>query len=134
MYADKITDSMRYALDETNRRREKQQKYNKEHGIEPQSIVKAIKDLTEEMAAKHRAQEKEKVLAEQRTGYEISPALPPHEIEHLIEQLEKRMKAAAAELEFEKAAAFRDQINELREQLQAIADAADTRPAWEKIK
>jgi excinuclease ABC subunit B len=134
MYADKITDSMRYAIDETNRRREKQQKYNEEHGIEPQSIIKAIKDLTDQMAAERGQRQPEKVLAEQRAGYEISPTLPPHEIEHLIQQLEKRMKAAAAELEFEKAAAFRDQINELREQLKAIADAADTRPAWEKIK
>jgi len=134
MYADKITDSMRYAIDETNRRREKQQRYNEEHGIEPQSIIKAIKDLTDQVAAERGEREQEKVLAERRTGYEISPTMPPHEIEHLIQQLEKRMKAAATELEFEKAAAFRDQINELREQLQAIADAADTRPAWEKIK
>ncbi len=134
MYADKITDSMSFAIDETNRRREKQQAYNREHGIEPQSIIKAIKDLTEQMAHERKEREQEKVLAEQRTGYEISPTMPPHEIEHLIEQLEKRMKAAAAELEFEKAAAFRDQINELHEQLKAIEDAADTRPAWEKIK
>ena len=60
--------------------------------------------------------------------------MPPDEVEHLIKQLEQRMKTAAAELEFEKAAAFRDQIAELRAQLQAIQDAADPRPAWEKIK
>jgi excinuclease ABC subunit B len=132
MYADKITDSMRYALDETNRRRAKQEKYNQSHGIEPQSIVKAIKDLTDQVSAKRA--EQQKMVAEQRAPYEISETLPPHEIEHLIEQLEKRMKSAAAELEFEKAALYRDQIGELREQLKAIEDAADTRPAWEKIR
>ncbi|MBN1994030.1 MAG: excinuclease ABC subunit UvrB [Anaerolineae bacterium] len=131
MYADKITDSMRFAIDETNRRRAKQEKYNRDHGIEPQSIVKAIKDLTNQVSAQR--EEKQKVVAEQRAPYGVGEALPPHEIEHLIEQLEKRMKAAAAELEFEQAAAYRDQINELRQQLQAIADAADTRPAWEKV-
>jgi excinuclease ABC subunit B len=60
--------------------------------------------------------------------------MPVHEIEHLIEQLEKQMKAAAAELEFEKAAMVRDQIVDLREQLKLIQEATDTRPAWEKIK
>lgn len=59
--------------------------------------------------------------------------MPAHEIEHLIKQLEKQMKAAAAELEFEKAALYRDQIGELREQLKLMQDAADPRPAWEKL-
>ncbi|MBN1217519.1 MAG: excinuclease ABC subunit UvrB [Anaerolineae bacterium] len=132
MYADKMTDSMRYAINETNRRRAKQQTYNEIHGIEPQSIVKAIKDLTDQVSAERK--EQQKVVAEQRASYELSEALPPHEIERLIEQLDKRMKAAAAELEFEKAAAYRDQIAELRQQLKIIEDAADTRPAWEKIR
>lgn len=133
MYADKITDSMQFAIDETNRRRAKQQKYNEEHGIEPRSIVKQIKDLTDQMAAREDGQ-REKMVAEQRAAYNITGAMPAHEIEHLIEQLEKQMKAAAAELEFEKAALLRDQIAELRGQLQAILDTADTRPAWEKIR
>jgi excinuclease ABC subunit B len=131
MYADNITDSMRYAIDETNRRRAKQQKYNQEHGIEPRSIVKQIKDLTDQMAVDG---QREKMVAERRTGYNITQTMPAHEIEHLIEQLEKQMKAAAAELEFEKAALLRDQIAELRGQLQAIQEAEDKRPAWEKIK
>jgi excinuclease ABC subunit B len=134
MYADKITDSMQFAIDETNRRRAKQQKYNEEHGIEPRSIIKQIRDLTEEVATAREEAGKERVLAERKAVYNITGDMPVHEIEHLIAELEKQMKAAAAELEFEKAALLRDQIAELRGQLQAIQDAADKRPAWEKIR
>jgi excinuclease ABC subunit B len=134
MYADKITDSMRYAIDETNRRRAKQQKYNEEHGIEPQSIVKQIKDLTDQVSTEREERQKQKMVAERRAPYTITETMPVDEIEHLIEQLGKQMKAAAAELEFEKAALYRDQIDELREQLKVIQDAADPRPAWEKIR
>ncbi len=132
MYAHTITDSMKYALDETNRRRAKQQNYNQQHGIEPRSIIKQIKDLTDEVAARAEASAEKKV-AEKRAGYNVAATMPAHEIEHLIGQLEKQMKAAAAELEFEKAALYRDQIAELRKQLQLMEEAADTRPAWEKI-
>ncbi len=134
MYADRMTDSMRGAIDETNRRRAKQQQYNQEHGIEPQSIVKQIKDLTDAVAASRGEAEPLRQVAEKRAGYRVAETLPPHEIEYLIEQLEKQMKAAAAELEFEKAAMYRDQIAELREQLRLIQEAADSRPAWEKIR
>ena len=134
MYADRMTDSMRAALDETNRRRAKQEQYNREHGIEPQSIIKQIKDLTNEMAAARAEADQQKMVAEEKIAYNVTGAMPPHEMERLIEQLDKRMKAAAAELEFEKAALFRDQIAELREQLRLINEAADTRPAWEKIR
>jgi excinuclease ABC subunit B len=134
MYADRITDSMRFAIDETDRRRAKQQAYNEAHGIEPRSIVKLIKDLTDQVAAERGEEAREKMVAERRAGYNVTQTMPAHEIEHLIEQLEKQMKAAAAELEFEKAALLRDQIAELRGQLQAMLDAADTRPAWEKIR
>jgi excinuclease ABC subunit B len=134
MYADNLTESMRFAIDETNRRRAKQQKHNEEHGIEPRSIIKQIKDLTQEVATAREEDRREKKVAEVRAAYNVTGAMPTHEIEHLIEQLEKQMKAAAAELEFEKAALYRDQIADLREQLRLIADAADTRPAWEKIK
>jgi excinuclease ABC subunit B len=134
MYADKMTDSMQFAIDETNRRRTKQQKYNEEHGIEPRSIIKQIKDLTGEMASTREEMGREKMVAERKAIYNITGTMPVHEIEHLIEELEKQMKAAATELEFEKAALMRDQIVELRGQLQAIQDAADKRPAWEKIR
>ncbi len=134
MYADVMTDSMREAIEETNRRRAKQEKYNRENGIEPRSIVKQIKDLTQEVATAHEEAGKEKMVAERQAVYHITTTMPAHEIEYLMEQLEKQMKAAAAELEFEKAALLRDQIAELRGQLQAIRDVEDTRPAWEKIR
>jgi excinuclease ABC subunit B len=134
MYADKITDSMRAAIDETNRRRAKQQNYNQQHGIEPRSIMKQIKDLTDQVAVQRGEEPRQKMVAERKAAYNVTGAMPAHEIEYLIEQLEKQMKAAAAELEFEKAAALRDQIIELRGQLQAIKDAEDKRPAWEKIQ
>ncbi|GIK42506.1 MAG: UvrABC system protein B [Chloroflexota bacterium] len=133
MYADNMTESMRFAIDETNRRRAKQQKYNEEHGIEPRSIIKQIRDMTEEVAGREDGQ-RQKMVAERQAAYNVTGTMPAHEIEHLIEQLEKQMKAAAAELEFEKAALLRDQIVELRGQLQAIRDAEDKRPAWEKIR
>ncbi len=119
MYADTITDSMRRAMDETDRRRQKQMEYNEQHGIEPRSIIKEIKDLTDQVRA----------AAEERAEYVVGADLPEDEVTRLIEQLEKQMKAAAAELEFEKAAALRDQIFELRQMLQD-----DDVPEWERIR
>jgi len=105
MYADKMTDSMRRAIDETNRRRAIQMKHNEEHGIVPASIVKSVHDLTERLH----------VMAEERGEYRVTPAqLPKDELERLLKELEKQMKAAAQQLEFEKAALLRDQIIELR--------------------
>jgi len=134
MYADNMTDSMKFAIDETNRRRAKQQAHNREHGIEPRSIIKQIKDITLEVAEMRGEDIQEKIMAEQKAAYNITGAMPAPEIENLIKQLEKQMKAAAAELEFEKAALYRDQITELREQLNLIRAAADPRPEWEKIR
>jgi excinuclease ABC subunit B len=134
MYANAITESMQFAIDETNRRRTKQRRHNEEHGIEPRSIIKQIKDLTQEVVAGRGEDRKEKMVAESRAAYNIARTMPVHEIEHLIKQLETEMKAAAAELEFEKAALYRDQIAELKEQLRLIQEASDTRPAWEKIR
>jgi len=122
MYADKITDSMRRAIDETNRRRRIQQSYNEEHGIEPASIVKAVRDLISHESAY--------TLAEERESYVAGGKMPKDELARLIKDLEKDMKQAAKDLEFEKAALLRDQIIELRQQL----DAKDTRPEWEKIR
>jgi excinuclease ABC subunit B len=120
MYADTITDSMRRAIDETDRRRAKQLDYNRAHGIEPRSIVKAVRDLTDQVQK----------VAEERAAYQISRDLPKDELAHITRDLEKQMKAAAAELEFERAALLRDQILELRQQLRDM----DTRPAWEKVQ
>ncbi len=103
MYADVITQSMQKAIEETRRRRQIQEAYNKEHGITPQGIKKAIKDITERVQA----------VAEARTPYMVTP-ISKEEISHLIKQLESQMKAAAKNLEFEKAAMIRDRIIELR--------------------
>ncbi|HLE50546.1 MAG TPA: excinuclease ABC subunit UvrB [Anaerolineales bacterium] len=124
MYADKFTDSMRRAIDETNRRRAKQVAYNQEHGIEPVSIVKAVRDLTDQVAAR--------AVAETKGEYRVKGAvgLPKSEMQRLIAELEKQMKAAAQNLEFEKAAVLRDQIFELR----AILAEEAGLPPWERVR
>ena len=109
MYADSITQSMQKAIEETRRRRQIQEAYNKEHGITPQGIKKAIKDITERVQA----------VAEARTPYTVTP-ISKDEISQLIKQLESQMKAAARNLEFEKAAMIRDRIIELRKDEELI--------------
>jgi excinuclease ABC subunit B len=108
MYADVVTKSMQAAIEETYRRREIQVKYNQEHGIEPASIQKQVRDLTDRV----------RMVAETRADYVVSPtgeiSLNKDEIGRMIKDLESQMKAAARMLEFEKAAAIRDQIIELR--------------------
>jgi excinuclease ABC subunit B len=123
MYADKLTDSMDKAINETNRRREKQFKYNQDHGIEPVSIMKAIHDLTERVSPAMMAEEK----AEYRT-HERDRKMGLKELERSISHLEQQMRDAAKNLEFEKAAAIRDQIYELRN---IWAEEADI-PPWKK--
>ncbi len=124
MYADRITNSMRRAIDETNRRRAKQVAYNEEHGIEPVSIVKAVRDLTDQMTVK--------AVAETKAQYRIdgAAALPKPEIKQIIAEMEKQMKIAAQDLEFEKAAVLRDQIFELR----TILAEESNLPPWEKVR
>src|SRR5205814_3626078 len=118
MYADKMTDSMRRAIEETNRRRAKQVAYNREHDIKPQSIVKAVHDLTERV----------KMVAETKPEYRLSPEMPREEAARMIKELEKQMKAAAQNLEFEKAALLRDQVIELRK-----LNDGDV-PEWERVR
>jgi excinuclease ABC subunit B len=120
MYANTVTEAMRRAIDETNRRRAKQIAYNQEHGIEPRSIIKQVRDLTDRV----------RKVAEESAPYLISREVPKDEMARIVKELEKQMKAAAAELEFEKAAVLRDQIYELRQQMQDM----DTRPEWEKLR
>ena len=123
MYADKITDSMRFAIDETNRRRAIQVKYNQDHGIEPVSIIKAVRDLTDQLGRQAQAEAR-------RLRPETPEAMPKAEIKRWIAELEGEMKAAAKNLEFEKAAVLRDQIYELRA---ILADDASV-PPWEKVR
>jgi excinuclease ABC subunit B len=113
MYADRMTAAMKEAIEETERRRAKQVAYNEEHGIEPQSIVKAVKDLTDRVRKEQLAPS-----AEEEVGVQH---IPPDEIKKLIAELEKQMKEAAAALEYEKAALLRDQIYELIAQLQDLS-------------
>ncbi len=119
MYADRITDSMQRAIEETNRRREKQVRYNEQHGITPVGIVKEIHDLTERVSAQ--------AVYENRPEYQVEGAelLPTGELEDLVAELEEKMKEAALALEFEKAAAIRDQIFDLRG---LIAEAGGAAP------
>ncbi|MBI3943995.1 MAG: excinuclease ABC subunit UvrB [Chloroflexi bacterium] len=123
MYADTMTDSMKRAIEETDRRRNIQTAYNEAHGIEPRSIVKAVRDITERVRAIAETKE------EYTTGTVAATELPKKELQKLIKELEKQMKAAAIELEFEKAALLRDQIFELRKAL----DDVET-PEWERIR
>jgi excinuclease ABC subunit B len=120
MYADTVTDSMRRAIDETERRREQQLAHNREHNIVPASIVKEIRDLTDRL----------KVAAEERAEYAVERRMPKDEMARLIKELEKQMKDAAAQLEFEKAALLRDQIFELRREMQDLDEA---KPEWERV-
>ncbi len=113
MYADSITKSMREAIEEIRRRRGVQEVYNKEHGITPQGIKKAIKDIAQRVQA----------VAETRAPYIASP-ISMEEMHRLIKQLESQMKAAAKNLEFEKAALLRDRIIELRKDEESISPFA----------
>jgi len=110
MYADNTTNSMRRAIGETKRRRQVQEDYNKEHGITPQGIKKAIKDITERVQA----------VAETHTPYAAAPTAKG-DIARLIKELESQMKTAAGNLEFEKAALLRDHIIDLKKGLVMIA-------------
>jgi excinuclease ABC subunit B len=123
MYGDRITDAMRQAIDETNRRREIQVAYNEEHHIVPASVVKSVRDLTDRLA---------RDVGVESTGDVRKKAskLEQKELSRMIIELEKQMKAAARELEFERAALLRDQVYELRA---LLADESDL-PPWKKVQ
>ncbi len=113
MYADKITDSMRVAIDETERRRAIQQEYNEAHGITPTTIKKSVRDL---IAIS-------KKVAQEELNFAKTPeSMNRDELEKLIKEVEKKMKAAAADLNFEAAAELRDRMVELRKMLEDTAD------------
>ena len=120
MYADKITESMERAIGETQRRRQVQLAYNEEHGINPQTIRKAVGDILSLLRPddtapvpgkdKRRQRERDKVQRDLKT-------LPQQELARLIQTLEEEMHEASAELQFEYAARLRDEINDLRREL-----------------
>jgi excinuclease ABC subunit B len=123
MYADNMTDAIKTAIGETNRRRAIQEAYNFKNHIEPLSIVREIHDITARLT--------EKAVAEAHGIYQPDGGitrLPKDEIQRLIEETEKKMKQAAKDLEFERAAVLRDQLLELRRMLVEEADI----PAWKK--
>ena len=108
MYADTITDSMRMAIDETERRRRIQEEYNKEHGITPTTIRKAVRELTSSS----------REVARTEVTLEKDPeSMDRKEMEKLIGKIEKQMRGAAAELNFELAAELRDKMVELKKNL-----------------
>ncbi len=108
MYADNMTDSMKAAITETNRRRAIQSEYNKEHGITPQTIKKAVRDLISIS----------KAIAKEEMKFEKDPeSMSREELEKLIGNIQKKMKQAAADLNFEAAAELRDKMTELKKQL-----------------
>jgi len=123
MYADRVTDSMKRALDETNRRRAKQVKYNEDNGIMPISIHKEIHQLTEMMSAK--------AIGEEKAQYKTAAdGLPRGELRKIVDEVEKQMKEAAKNLEFERAAALRDELYDLKS---LLAEDERLKP-WERIK
>ncbi|MDG0865685.1 excinuclease ABC subunit UvrB [Candidatus Lucifugimonas marina] len=120
MYADRITKSMKYAMDETARRREIQQAHNDANSITPTSIFKEVRDITTQV----------RQVAETKTPYVTPAALPKNDLVRLVKDLEKQMKKAARDLEFEKAALLRDQVVDLRKVLvyQGDSDSIDPEP------
>ncbi|HSM38061.1 MAG TPA: excinuclease ABC subunit UvrB, partial [Candidatus Limnocylindrales bacterium] len=118
MYADRTTESMQKAIDETDRRREKQVAYNTEHGIQPETIIKEIRDIHEGLRR----------VAEERAELNVS-GKEPEELAQMTGRLEAQMKEAARNLEFERAAALRDEILQLRRLREELAAAPGSIPA-----
>ena len=123
LYADHMTDSMKRAIDETNRRRQIQEAYNEKHNISPVGITKAVHDITERLA--NVAQDEKKAP---RSARELAASMEQRELERMIKEMENQMKAAAKELEFERAAMLRDQVYELK----AILVEDSKLPPWKK--
>ncbi len=125
MYADKITDSMRFAIDETNRRREKQVAYNLEHGLDPQPLRKKIADITDLISRED--DDTADFMANQKSGMRVPTSvrqnlrsIPARDLGDLIDQLSEQMHTAASELQFELAARLRDEISELKKELRQM--------------
>ena len=128
MYADKMTDSMRQAIDETNRRREKQVAYNNERGIDPQPLRKKIADITDVLAREEA--DTQELMAEPVAGDRRSRTVAlgaEGDLRALIEDLSEQMRAAAGELHFELAARLRDEIRDLKKELRSMLAATGGR-------
>jgi excinuclease ABC subunit B len=123
MYADKITPSMRNALDETDRRRAKQVAYNLERGLDPQPLRKKIADITDLLAREDA--DTEKLLAEREASPQSKRRQPAavSDLVTLIEELTAQMHAAAADLQFELAARLRDEVGDLKRELRGMQEA-----------
>jgi excinuclease ABC subunit B len=128
MYADQVTDSMRKAISETNRRRHHQLAYNQEHGIDPQTIRKKVTDILEMVRARDLGDDAPAARGRGRRGR--APArsavfdlagVAPDELGRLIQTLQEEMHEAAKDLRFEEAARLRDEITELRRELRAVS-------------
>ena len=131
MYADKVTPSMEAAIDETNRRRDKQIAYNTEHGIDPQPLRKKIADITE-MLAREDADTRSVVgtfgdkptsPVPAKKGERDLSALPTSELASLVHELTDQMHAAARELQFETAARLRDEVADLKKTIRQVVEA-----------
>jgi excinuclease ABC subunit B len=128
MYADKITDSMRVAIDETNRRRAKQVAYNLEHGLDPQPLRKKIADITDLITRED--DDTDLFMAHQKSDVRVPTSvreslrsIPARDLGDLIDQLSEQMRTAAGELQFELAARLRDEIHELKKELRQMSQA-----------
>lgn len=114
MYADKITDSMKAAIEETNRRREVQLKYNQENNITPQSIKKSLKDISDRL---------KELQPQAETAEELDvPSIPKEGLSKLIKNLEREMKVSAENLDFEKAALIRDQLIDIKREMVRVQE------------
>jgi len=125
MYADRITDSMQVAIDETNRRREKQIAYNTERGLDPQPLRKKIADITDLITREDEDTEEFLASMNAAKGKKVKDyqSLPARDLADLIEQLSGQMHNAAAELQFELAARLRDEISDLKKELRNMTEA-----------
>ncbi|MEX2267664.1 MAG: excinuclease ABC subunit UvrB [Acidimicrobiia bacterium] len=124
MYADQVTDSMRHAISETNRRRKAQVEYNTEHGIDPQSIRKSVTDILAMVRARDGgddgAASRGRGRRRRSAVFELA-GVPPDELGRLIQSLQEEMHEASKELRFEEAARLRDEITELKRELKAVS-------------
>jgi excinuclease ABC subunit B len=124
MYADSVTEAMRQAIDETDRRREKQVAYNTEHGIDPQPLRRKIADILDRVG-EERGDDADPKDRPELVGARAADgsARPRKELEKLIEEMTEQMMSAATDLRFELAGRLRDEIAELRKELKGMREA-----------